>query len=143
MKKIKKYKWLILVVLLLLVLYFWYKNKNKTSESFDTSTTSNNQSNSLPSIGSNTTLKRGAKAKEVQQLQSYYNTKIANPTGVTRLTEDGIFGPKTESVVQSVMGRKSTTLNEFISTLNTANQITTNTTQDNFPWIGNANDINN
>lgn len=92
---------------------------------------------SLKRVGNNTTLKKGTKAQEVQWVQYYYNSKIAEPAGKTKLVEDGIFGSKTESVVKTVTGQSSTTWTNFKAKIDSANNPIANqeTVPTYFPWL--------
>jgi hypothetical protein len=106
-------------------------DSSKGSNASNNSSSSSNNSNSstpappkvsssdLPILGSDTILKRGDKAAEVKYIQHEYNTvflkNIEEKTGekMTKLSEDGIFGEKTENAVFELTGKKSISWNAF------------------------------
>ncbi|MCQ2959547.1 MAG: hypothetical protein MJ198_05090 [Bacteroidales bacterium] len=55
-------------------------------------------------------LKQGSQGEEVRKLQAALNKK--NTSGIT-ISEDGIFGPKTESLLVAVTGKTSLTKREY------------------------------
>nr|WP_294860239.1 hypothetical protein [uncultured Fluviicola sp.] len=64
-------------------------------------------------LGNDAVLKYGTKGREVGWIQYYYNKMIARPKGLTLLVQDNKFGPKTESAVFSVLGKKTTSWYEW------------------------------
>lgn len=112
----------LVVVILLAVLYkYVIKPMRDSANAETTGNTSDGSGNSpaLPSapklqrLGNTAVLKRGTKSQEVQWVQYYYNLKVAEPMGKTKLVKDGIFGAKTETAVLAVTGLKSTNWNSF------------------------------
>lgn len=78
-------------------------------------------SSGLKKVGSDTTLKRGMIAQEIEWLQYLYNIKVADVRGVPRLDQDGVFGAKTEAAVQEQSQNKTTTWNRWSKLLNSGN----------------------
>lgn len=67
----------------------------------------------VPQVGNDTVLRRGNNGPAVEELQRTYNQLYAVPNGVTRLAEDGAFGPLTEAAMQEAVGLKAVSINEF------------------------------
>ena len=122
--KDKKMNGLIFISLTAFVLYLlwkqWKKNKaarveNDVKALSDSNPTSTGTVNSKPKPITNTTvLKRGDKADRVQWIQYYFNLYVVpKKQGLAKLTEDGIFGEKTEKAVKEVMGKNQTSWADF------------------------------
>lgn len=86
-------------------------NANSTPSS--TSTKPKVSSSGLPILGNTALLKKGTKSAEVRWVQWDFNQRIAKPNGYTLLSEDGIFGSKTEAAVNSVLKKKTTSWAEW------------------------------
>ena len=70
-------------------------------------------SSGLPILGNTALLKKGTKSAEVRWVQWDFNQRIAKPNGYTLLSEDGIFGSKTEYAINSVLKKKTTSWAEW------------------------------
>lgn len=120
-KKQQRIVFAILGIILLIALILHFRKttrsdeieKEITANSAGTPSNSNVSYSGLVQKGNNYLLKRGEVCAEVRWSQYYYNKIIAIPNGKTALKEDGIFGPKTETVVKSILGKTTTTWAEW------------------------------
>lgn len=105
----------IAIVLIIIILVFRKNDKEETSSSSTSGSGGSSASSgtTLKSVGNNGVLKYGVKAVEVKYIQDYYNKKIAVPLNKTKLVVDGIFGSKTQAVVQTITAKNWTTWTEF------------------------------
>jgi hypothetical protein len=118
---------IIIAIVVLIIVIFKKINKKDDSKGqtivqpppVNPSSGGSTASSGLPKVGSNTILKRGTKAQEVEWLQHYYNVNVAPKFGREKLSKDGIFGPKTEEAVMFVLSEKTTTWNNFKSKVDT------------------------
>ena len=111
----------IIVAIIIFVVYKIYSPPGET-ETPGYEGSNNDPSNTSPVAPATTpygtkVLKRGSRGPEVTNLQKLWNDNVWKIPQF-RLSEDGIFGPKTEQALFEATGRKSITLNEFKSTLN-------------------------
>ncbi len=126
MKKDMKKKLIIGVIILVVVIVvfrFLKKSKGSTPGTPPPSLTTQTAPVAAPSAPSNpssaptcsndTVLKRGSKCDRVEWVQYYYNKYVAIPLNKTKLDQDGAFGSKTESAVNAVLGKKTTTWSEW------------------------------
>lgn len=129
-KKQQRIFFIVLAVIVLIALIMHFKKKKaddqeieseiKASSSGSSSSTSSSSStkpkvssSGLPILGNTALLKKGTKSAEVRWVQWDFNQRIAKPNGYTLLSEDGIFGSKTEYAVNSVMKKKTTSWAEW------------------------------
>ena len=134
-KKQQRIFFIVLAVIVLIALIMHFKKKKaddqeieseiKASSSGSSSSTSSSSSapkeyssSGLVKLGNTATLKKGTKSAEVRWLQWHYNQKIAKTKGLTYLSEDGIFGSKTEAAVKSILGKTTTSWAEWYNKLN-------------------------
>ena len=112
----------IAIVLIIIVLVFRKKGQEDptTTNTSSGSGSSSSSGTSLKSVGKNGVLKYGVKAVEVKYIQDYYNKKLAVPLNKTKLVVDGIFGTKTQAVVQTITAKNWTTWTEFKSKIDQA-----------------------
>lgn len=111
------------IVIIAIILHFRKKKADNseiqaeiakaTSTPSSTSTQPKVSSSGLPILGNTALLKRGTKSAEVRWVQWDFNQRIAKPNNYTLLSEDGIFGPKTETAVYSVLKKKTTSWAEW------------------------------
>lgn len=113
---------LIGIVIIALIIHFRRKQANPTEIQSEIAQASNSvptpaapqySSSGLRILGNTATLKKGTKSAEVRWVQWDFNNRIAKPNGWTLLSEDGIFGAKTEYAVNSVMKKKTTSWAEW------------------------------
>lgn len=129
-KTFKKHKTTLMagLVLVLCVAVYFYRDEIKSFFSKGSSLSSAGTtvaSTSTPSIMSpstttntsdtnDTVLKKGSQGQKVKELQVLINKRLeAANMGFPKLVEDGIFGAKTESRLQLLIGKKSISINEF------------------------------
>lgn len=62
-------------------------------------------------------LKKGSKCDRVQWSQ-YKINQVASKLGIAKLTEDSVFGSKTEAAFQKLLGKKTGSWNEVLSKVN-------------------------
>lgn len=110
----KQTKVVLIVILVLALLWFYFRrDKNETtatsnlSDSSGGGGTGTGTNSGLKDLGHDTILKKGSKGLQVKWLQELYNSKYAEPKGLTKLATDGIFGAKTESAVKGLSGKTS------------------------------------
>lgn len=125
MKKNKKY---ILIGLgVIFIIYLVWKNR-KGSNAFAKNTTpiatgsnssvgSSNNTSTSSGCTNTTVLKRGDKCDRVQWSQ-YKINQVATIIGIANLSEDSVFGAKTETAFQKLLGKKTGTWNEVQSKVN-------------------------
>lgn len=118
---------LLIGVLILAIAIYWFTRKPGTdysgspsgspsssgSNGGSTASTPKPTASGYPKIGNNTTLKKGTKAEEVKWVQYLYNKYYARPRGLSTLSEDGVFGDKTQAAIYRSIGKNSTTYAEY------------------------------
>lgn len=113
---------LIGIVIIALIIHFRRKQANPTeieneiaqaSTIVPTAAAPQYSSSGLRILGNTATLKKGTKSAEVRWIQNDFNQRIAKPNGYTLLSEDGIFGAKTEYAINSVLKKKTTSWAEW------------------------------
>ena len=112
-------KWIILLVIVAVIIFFSYSRASEDSEmnaAINTPSGSGSSSSSK-NITDDTILKRGSRNAKVKALQAYYNDYVVKPP-MTKLSVDGVFGPKTEAAVFKATGKKAISLKEFQFILN-------------------------
>lgn len=117
-----------LILVLALVAYFYRDNiksffakdalltPSKPTTAVNTASTSgsNPSTSTNTSMTNDTVLKKGSRGAKVKELQVLINKGLkAKNMGFPNLAEDGIFGAKTESRLQLLIGKKSISINEF------------------------------
>ncbi len=132
MKKKKTNTKFILLMLVLAVLIIYLIHRTKGSKASDAeiekqisnpgtgsnSTASPSSKKSTKTqLGNDYTLKSGTWGREVSWVQYYYNKMVADPKKLTRLVQDGKYGPKTEAAVKSILGKTTTSWTEWKRTL--------------------------
>lgn len=85
-------------------------NPNIATNSVTTGTNSGTSSSGF-SCTNETVLKKGMKCDRVQWCQ-YKINQVASILGIAKLTNDSIFGSKTEQAFQKLLGKKTGTWNE-------------------------------
>lgn len=137
MKKWSLTKKIIVFAVIALVIYVIYKNvKGKVSRdtsNVSLSTASTGYSTPVSNTGSTSTttnsgctnstvLKKGSKCDRVQWSQ-YKINQVKDVLGIAKLTEDGIFGSKTETAFQKLLGKKTGSWNEVKTKVDTMIQV--------------------
>lgn len=113
----------IAIVIIILIIRFKKKTADSTEIQAEISNASTGttptaeapkySSSGLRILGNTATLKKGTKSAEVRWVQNDFNQRIAKPNKYTLLSEDGIFGAKTEYAVNSVIKKKQTSWAEW------------------------------
>lgn len=116
---------LVIVVVLYVIFKVW-KGKNLNSTPSQTTAPVTTASYTSPT-GSTTTgasgctnsslLKKGSKCDRVQWSQ-YKINQVASKIGIAKLTEDSVFGSKTETAFQKLLGKKTGSWNEVLTKVN-------------------------
>ena len=113
----KKIIIIIVVLAVLGVVTYFIVKKVKQKNATNNNATKGSGSSSGSTPGTTVTgsavfpLKNGSKGAEVKRLQQRLNNVI--PTMLVRLTEDGVFGPKTETALFNTVGLKQLTQNQY------------------------------
>lgn len=117
---------LILAIFILRMLKSRYDNsgseeKNKVSTSSTSSVSGSGNASPTQALKSdcdkNTVLSRGQKSTCVLYAQKQFN-RFPAKIGISKLTEDGIFGSKTEAAFTSLLGKKKATYTEVVKAVN-------------------------
>lgn len=120
-----KTKSIVIALVVILVLYLGYrywKNKqgsdtekainNASSSGATNSITTGNSTATSQACTNSTVLKRGMSKCDRIQWSQYYINKVASKLGISKLTEDSIFGAKTENAFQKLLGKSTGTWTE-------------------------------
>lgn len=128
-----KTKSIVIALVVILVLYLGYrywKNKqsistekaiNNASSGATNSITTGNSAATSQVCTNSTVLKRGMSKCDRIQWSQYYINKVASKLGISKLTEDSIFGAKTEQAFQKLLGKSTGTWTEVKAKVDSMN----------------------
>lgn len=117
-----------LIILFLLVYTYqdklasFFLNRGAVSKSSNPSTTTNQSGSTSNTKAPNneTVLKRGDRGSKVEELQKLlnkehdYQSLHGTKPSLAKLTEDGIFGAKTEALLKSFTGKTAISINQLL-----------------------------
>ncbi len=112
---------IIVAIFILRMLKSRYDNRGMDAEIPTPGTTPTAGSSSSTSLSENcdkkTKLVKGQKSTCVLYAQKQFN-RVYSKLGISKLTEDGIFGAKTEAAFTALLGRKTATYEEIVQAVN-------------------------
>lgn len=121
-KSLKKHQQALLIGLVLILLIITYFKREDIKAFFDKSPQpyKPNSVEKTPTTSNNSNLlQRGSTGEQVRKLQVILNDhhRQHKPTFIPLLTEDGVFGSKTESMLEKYTGKTAITLSQLTKAL--------------------------